>query len=66
MVQRIKKTEQSNRACNRHVGQNQLILVTRVPEEEEGMEAAFEDIVAEEHPHLMKIANHDAHKLQIE
>lgn len=48
------------------MGQNQLIRVTRVPEEEEGMKTVFEDIVAEECPHLMKIANHEAHKLQIE
>lgn len=48
------------------MGQNQLIRVTRVPEEEEGMETAFEDIVAEERPHLMKITNRDTHKLEIE
>ena len=42
------------------------INVTGVPEEEEAVETVFEEVVAERCPHLMKIANREAHKLQIE
>jgi len=67
MVQRIRKTEHGDSISDLWGKINGFkIHVTGVPEEEEAMETVFEEVVAERCRHLMKIANREAHKLQIE